>query len=234
MKDYDKGLELLNKKFKKERRSTLKMGIMRGGIAVERSVREVKKIKDSYMKKHSIMMERKIRSMLRMKQEYMEDMRALKDDVTERKITTKEAFLKTAWSRHRMEVEQERSDVERNSAEERRKEFERKQTMRIKEALSGKIQRKRSSAENDLDDNDGEKAQRLYQLSTLSKVLRPSLHQELEIAIRKWCSVTKFKRHTEKVKLDLVKITKKDSAKITTLSLPSKGKKRAAKEVVVL
>ena len=234
MKDYDKGLEILNQKFKKERRATLKMGVMRGGIAVDRSVREVKKIKDSYMKKHSVMMERRMRGMLRMKEEYMEDMRVRKDETTKRKITMKGAYLKMAWSRHRMEVEQERSDIARNSSEKRRKEFEKKQKMRIKEALSGKT-RKRSSTENDLNDNDGKKAQRLYQLSTLHKVLRPSLHQELEIAIRKWCIVTKFKRHTEEVRLDLVKITEKDSAK-TMVFKPSKGKnkKKLVKEVVVL
>ena len=223
MNDYERGLGLLRAKFKKQRALTLKMGIMRGGIAIERSVREVKKLKDEYIQKNKKMMERRQRAIKAMKDEYLEDVQHLRYKTSSEHIQMKSMYLETAWSRHRLEVEQEQKDEERAFAEDRRKEREKKQAARIREALSSQKsgkQKRRVNADNDLEDNDGQKARRLYQLSSLSKAIRPSFLQELKLAWTQWQNVTTFKRITSGLRLDLVKVSG-----ITTAGKRVKGKK---------
>ena len=226
MDDYRRGLELLHEKFQKQRRMTLKMGIMRGGIAIERSVREVKKLKHQYIEKNQKMMERRQRSIIRMKEEYMNDMRELRATITNDNVRTKKNYLQFAWSRNKLEMEQEEMDEERTFAEEKRIEFERKQKLRIKQALSGKTVQRSINADNDLEDNDGMKSKRLYQLSSLSKVIKPSLKQELNIAWEKWMLYNSFKLSTEHLRLNLVKLHQSSNA--TTLAM-SKQKKKQTK-----
>ena len=218
MDDYKRGLELLHEKFQKQRRMTLKMGIMRGGIAIERSVREVKKLKHQYIEKNQKMMERRQRSIIRMKEEYMNDMRELRATITNDNVRTKKNYLQFAWSRNKLEMEQEEMDEERTFAEEKRIEFERKQKLRIKQALSGKTVQRSINADNDLEDNDGMKSKRLYQLSSLSKVIKPSLKQELNIAWEKWMLYNSFKLSTEHLRLNLVKLHQSSNATNTSVS----------------
>ena len=208
MNDYQRGMELLHEKFSKQRRMTLKMGIMRGGIAIDRSVREVKKLKDQYIAKNEKMMERRQRCIVRMKEEYLNDVRELKGKTTNETIKNKQNYLATAWSRNALELVQERQDIERTFMEDRRIEQEQRQTLRIKAALSGQVQKRTQNFDGELEDNDGNKAKNLYLLSTLSKVLKPSLAQELSIAFHKWLAFNVFKSHTEDLRLDLVKLKK--------------------------
>jgi hypothetical protein len=223
MDDYKRGLELLHEKFQKQRRMTLKMGIMRGGIAIERSVREVKKLKDQYIEKNQKMMERRQRSIIRMKEEYMTDMCELRATITNDNVRTKKNYLQFAWSRNKLEMKQEVMDQEREFAVEKRIEFERKQKLRIKQALSGQTVQRSINADNDLEDNDGMKSRRLYQLSSLSKCLKPSLKQELNIAWKKWKEYNSFKSSTEHLRLNLVNIHPASNATILAMSKQSKA-----------
>ena len=153
---------------------TLKMGIMRGGVAIDRSVKEVKKLKNQYIEKNDEMMKRRQRSIIRMKEEYFNDIAELKRNVIEGKILEKKKYLRLAYSRYKLEVEQESKDIEREFVEERRIEREKRTQLRIKEALSGQVVKKSQNADNELEDNDGKKAKRLYQRSLLQKAITPS------------------------------------------------------------
>ena len=234
MKDYKRGLELLHEKFKKQRVVTLKMGVMRGGVAIPRSVREVKKLKDQYIQKNNKMMERRQRSIKAMKDEYLQDVQKLRKMNTNENIQQKTSYLQIAFARHRLFNEQEKKDEERAFSEDRRIEREKRQSARIKEALlnKGKHQ-KRTNADNDLEDNDGQKAKQLYQLSTLSRIIHPSLLQELNIAWIKWIHVTSFNRDTESLRINLVKITSKDTTK-TDKPKVTKGSNVVVKTNVVV
>jgi len=215
LNDYARGLELLHIKFQKQRQMTLKMGIMRGGVAIDRSVKEVKKLKNQYIEKNDEMMKRRQRSIIRMKEEYFNDIAELKRNVIEGKILEKKKYLRLAYSRYKLEVEQESKDIEREFVEERRIEREKRTQLRIKEALSGQVVKKSQNADNELEDNDGKKAKRLYQLSLLQKAITPSLRQELKIAWQKWIRYNNFCAKREKLRLNLVNLEKKDNSTTT-------------------
>ena len=75
LNDYDRGLTLLKEKYEKQKASTLRLGRMRGGLAIERSKQEALRLKMQFMVKHRKMSERRARVVKTIKAEYFEDFR---------------------------------------------------------------------------------------------------------------------------------------------------------------
>eukprot|EP00946_MAST-07B_sp_MAST-7B-sp1_P004924 g4924.t1 len=200
--DYNRGLSLLKEKYEKKKASTLKLGRMRGGVAIERSKREAQRLKARFIVRHRNMLERRARAVRTIKAEYFDDFKEKRLETGLRNTRAKTKHLNMAWKKHTLINNQENKDAARAFAIERQ---------RAREIAASRMLRKEmnsdgSSASNlgdDLLDNDGSKARKMYKLKVLHNIIRPSLLEELRLALKRWRGYTIFVRRRELIREEL-------------------------------
>jgi hypothetical protein len=201
LNDYDRGLALLSEKYEKQKASTLRLGRMRGGVAIERSKQEAERLKIQFMIKHGKMSERRARAVKTIKAEYFEDFQEKQRENAARNARAKANHLEMAWAKHALVNRQENKDEARAFANERQRDREMARSRMLRVVMqSGGGGSATNTRDDDLLDDDGSKARQMWRLRVLHKVIQPSLRGELGLALEKWKQYTLFVRHRESIR----------------------------------
>ena len=203
LNDYDRGLTLLKEKYEKQKASTLRLGRMRGGLAIERSKQEALRLKMQFMVKHRKMSERRARVVKTIKAEYFEDFREKQYENRARNARAKSNHLAMAWAKHALVNQQEKKDEAREFANERQREREMARSKMVRQVMQSGGNGNTTNTGDDLLDNDGAKARQMWRLRALHKVIQPSLRSELSIALRNWKQYALFVQHRESIREEL-------------------------------